>query len=463
MRCIGEKKRKCAVGTRLAQCLQTVERDFFRAGKDAKPGATTVRLKSRRHVLYSDASRRFGRGADPRMPRIARDLLVGRLQAWAGATVESLWTVGAEPDSKAAIRLPEALLNRIAGLPLPLAEAARGLRALGCDVEEEPSGLSVIAPSWRHDLAIPEDLAEEVLRLRGYEHLGSSLPPLDADPQPMDPQVLRAQSLARRMAHVGFHQTVTYGFVSPEADAEFATTPQEGRLLGNPLGQEYSVLRGSLLPSLRAAALHNLRQGEKEVRLFEIAPIYLASPEGPQARPTLGVVWGGSLEDRAPLGLDQAQPRPVHAADLVGLARSVGAPGTVVRDLGEGLLGLELGLDELPVPEERIIPEFGKAMRAFSRIPSAERDLSLLVDLGQDYAGLREAMVRAVPGALGGVLQSLRVVEIFRHKSLPPGKQAWLFRLSFRHPERTLTREEVDGWMAGVLEAAQALGAELRG
>ncbi|MDP1833085.1 MAG: phenylalanine--tRNA ligase subunit beta [Geothrix sp.] len=413
----------------------------------------TVRATARRHSLHTDASHRFGRGADPAMAPVARDLLVDRLRAWCGARLMGAWTVGSAPVAGAPVPLTETLLARVAGEPLSLAEAADALRRLGCSVDVETGGLRVIPPTWRHDLSIPEDLAEEVLRLRGYEHIPSVLPPLEGPPEPLSPSYLQRQRLARRLAHLGFHQTVTYGFISPEADVAFAApgNPAEGRTLVNPLGQEYSVLRGSLLPSLRAAAEQNLRQGAREVRLFELAPTYASAPQGPVERFTLGMAWGGILD-----GEDYLSPaRPVREADLSGIAQELGWDRLPeVRSLGEGLFGFELTVSELPPAEARVIPAF----RPFSRFPAVERDLSLLVDLGQAYGALAAAMKAALPL---DTLQDLRCVDVFRSKGLPEGRQAWLMRMRFQ-ADRTLVGEEVDGWVAAALAAAESLGAKLR-
>lgn len=413
----------------------------------------TVRATARRHSLHTDASHRFGRGADPAMASVARDLLVERLQTWCGAKLSGAWTAGSVPGAGAAVVLAETLLTRVAGEPLPLSEAADALRRLGCRVEAETGGIRVIPPSWRHDLSIPEDLAEEVLRLRGYEHIPSVLPPLEGPPEPLAPSYLQRQRLARRLAHLGFHQTVTYGFISPELDSAFAAAGNgaEGRTLSNPLGQDYSVLRGSLLPSLRVTAEQNLRQGAREVRLFELAPTYTSSPQGPVEQFTMGLVWGGTLG-----GEDYLNPaRAVREADLRGVALSVGCPHSLtVRSLGDGLFGFELPVSELPQAGARIIPAF----RPFSRFPSVERDLSLLVDLDQPYEILAATMKAALPP---DALQDLRCVDVFRHRSLPEGRQAWLMRLRFQ-AERTLVGQEVDGWVAGALAAAESLGARLR-
>ena len=415
-----------------------------------------VRLMARRHNLHTDASHRFGRGADPAMAQVARDLLLRRLEIWAGAKLLGVWSAGQVPQDRARIPLAKGLLERIAGEPVSLAEASRGLQRLGCKVESEPGQLTVVPPSWRHDLGIPEDLAEEVLRLRGYERIPHCLPPLEGQPLPLSPAFLQARTLALRLAHLGFQQTVTFGFVSPDEDAEFATTPAAGRTLSNPLGREYSVMRGSLLSSLRAVAHANLRQGAAAVRLFEIAPIHAATTEGPVEAPTLGVVLGGTLGGQDPY----TPARPATAADLLAVALDLGARRESVQlhELEAGVFAFEIPLSGLPLPVDRIIPTF----EAFSRFPAAERDLSLLVAADQSYGALQRAVSEKVAPIAGSAFQDVRCVDVFRGKHLPPGRQAWLLRFQFQHPERTLLGDEVDSWMNAALEAASSLGAELR-
>lgn len=412
-----------------------------------------VRATARRHSLHTDASHRFGRGADPAMARVARDLLVARLQAWCQAKLIGAWTSGAVPAPAAPVNLDLTLLARVAGEAVPLEAAQEALARLGCTVTVAGDRLCVAPPTWRHDLAIAEDLAEEVLRLRGYEHIPSVLPPMEGPPEHLAPAYLLRQRVARRLAQLGFHQTVTYGFISPEADALFAPpdNPAAGRTLANPLGYEYSVLRASLLPSLKATAEQNLRQGSRQIKLFELAPTYRSTPAGPREKMALAAVWGGVLG-----GEDYLSPaRAVLEADLAGLARDLDLPGLpTVHRLAEGLFGFEVELDALPRPQDRIIPVF----RPFSRFPSVERDLSLLVDLGQSYADLHQAMAAALPAES---LLELRCVDVFRHKSLPEGQQAWLLRMRFQ-AERTLVGDEVDGWVSAALAAAESLGAKLR-
>ncbi len=409
-----------------------------------------VRAMARRHGLHTDASHRFGRGADPGMVRIARDLLAARLKQWAWASLEGAWTEGHMLPLRPAITLTKELLQRIAGEPLPLEDAAVKLRHLGCGVEENHVALHAVPPSWRHDLAIPEDLAEEVLRLRGYDLISSALPPMKSDPEPLSVGYRQRLGLSRRLAALGFHQTVTLGFISPEADARFADTSAEGRTLGNALSYEYSVMRSSLLPSLQHIAENNLRQGAREVRLFEIAPTFRSTSEGPLERATLAIVWAGETGGRDPL----TPQGPIHPAALQGVLAYLGAEGQV-RALEGGLLAAEVDLASIRGELGRVIPTY----QGFSRFPAMERDLSLVLPFMVPFGQLAQAIRSALADA---PLQTLTCVDIYRGKGLPEGCQAWLLRLVFLG-ERTLTGAEVDGWVASALRAAKSLGAELRG
>ena len=445
---------KCSAGTRRV----LLESAYF--------DPRTVRAMAHRHGLHTDASQRFGRGADPGFALAARDLLAQRLQDWAGARLQSAWAVGALPPATGAIELPWAMLDRVAGYPIDHREAMAFLERLGCSVREQGSGLAVQPPSWRHDLALPDDLAEEVLRLKGYEAIPAALPPLDSAPVPLAPEYLKRRKLALRLANLGFFQTVTLGFVDPKEAPEghdLGDRP-ELRTLRNPLGEDYSVMRGTLLRDLARVAHLNLERGAKEVRFFEIAPVFEAHPGRPMTETwTLGLVWGGEAGGEDPLSRTRRMAEPEGRSFLIGVLKSIGVTDASIRAFGRWSMGgagwqFEIPLAGIPDEPERIIPRF----TPFSRFPVVERDLSLLVGLAQPYGPLGEA-VSAAARAAGAPLQEVRCVDVFRHKSLPQGRQAWLLRLRFQAMDRTLTGDEVDGWMAAALTAAQSLGCELRG
>ncbi|BDU74862.1 phenylalanine--tRNA ligase subunit beta [Mesoterricola silvestris] len=426
----------------------------------------TVRAMAHRHGLHTDASHRFGRGADPAMAEPARDLLARRLQDWAGATLRSAWSVGAPPPPKAPIELAWSMVDRVSGHPVDPERAGALLRALGCALEPIPGGARVTPPTWRHDLGLPEDLAEEVLRLLGYDGIPSALPPLESHPEPLAPGYLKRRKLASRLANLGFFQTVTLGFGDPLEEA-LGDAPAR-RALANPLGEDYSLMRGTLLRDLDKVARLNLEKGARDVRFFEIAPVFEARPGQPLKETwTLGLVWGGEMGGEDPLTPTRKLSGPEGRSHLQGVLRALGVAAADLAAFGrweftEAATGAVLGwhfevpIDAIPDAGERVIPRFAP----FSRFPTVERDLSLLVGLDQPYAALKAAMEEALAGT---PLQDLRCVDVFRHKSLPQGRQAWLMRLRFQAMDRTLTGEEVETWVLSALDAAQALGAQLRG
>ena len=433
----------------------------------------TVRAMAHRHGLHTDASARFGRGADPGFARVARDLLAQRLQAWSGARLVSAWAAGSLPPAADTIHLPWAMLDRIAGYAIGHGAASAYLRRLGCVLQEEPGGLRVQPPTWRHDLTLPEDLAEEVLRLNGYEAIPFVLPPLDCDPVALAPDYLKRRKLALRLANLGFFQTVTLGFVDPMEAKEGHSLGDdpELRTLRNPLGEDYSLMRGTLLRDLARVARMNLERGAKEVRLFEIAPVFEAHPGRPMTETwSLGLVWGGEVGGEDPLSPGRRMGEPEGQSYLIGVLKSIGVTDAAIRAFKRWKIAswegsakepagwqFEIPLAGIPDEPERIIPKF----IPYSKYPVVERDLSLLVDLGQPYDDLRDAVAEALAAA-AAPLQELKCVDVFRHKNLPRGRQAWLLRLRFQAADRTLTGEEVDGWMARSLDAAKSLGAELR-
>jgi phenylalanyl-tRNA synthetase beta chain len=445
---------KCSAGTRRV----LLESAYF--------DPRTVRAMAHRHGLHTDASQRFGRGADPGFARAARDLLAQRLQEWSGARLQGAWAVGSLPAAAGEIQVPWTMLDRVAGYPVDHLEAQAFLARLGCAVKEQGDGLRVRPPSWRHDLALPDDLAEEVLRLKGYEAIPTVLPPLDSAPVPLAAEYLKRRKLALRLANLGFFQTVTLGFGDPQEikDGHDLGDRPELRTLRNPLGEDYSVMRGTLLRDLARVAQLNLERGAKEVRLFEIAPVFAAHPGQPMTETwSLGLVWAGEAGGEDPLTRSRRMGDPEGKSFLIGVLKSIGVTEASIRAFDRWAMAgsgwqFEIPLAGIPDEPERIIPRF----TPFSRFPVVERDLSLLVDLAQPYGPLGEAVAAAAQAA-GATLLGVRCVDVFRHKSLPSGRQAWLLRLRFQAMDRTLTGEEVDGWMVAALGAAKSLGCELRG
>ncbi len=272
--------------------------------------APVIARQSRRHKLSSEASRRFERGVDPGLPRAASaraaELLAELGSAWVAGTTE----VDLRPEPTPRL-LDAAYPGRVAGSELPAAAVIRRLEQVGCAVTEADAGrLAVVPPTWRPDLVDPADFAEEVIRLEGYDRLGSTLPrvPIGIGMTAGQRHLIRATvALAMR----GFVEVRNYPFTGP-ADSDAlglpADDPRRRALrLANPLSDEEPDLRTTLLPGLLKALARNVGRGHTDVSVFECQRVFLPDPDAPATAPRPPVDRRPTDDELA--ALDAALPR----------------------------------------------------------------------------------------------------------------------------------------------------------
>jgi phenylalanyl-tRNA synthetase beta chain len=475
-----------------------------------------IARSSRRHKLSSEASKRFERGVDPQMGPAAVARAVELLATHAGGTLDDrvldLHAVAPREPIVIAADRPA----RIAGVAYSAKRVTALLREIGAVVEPAGKGrLSVTPPTWRPDLTDPADLAEEVIRLDGYDKVPSVLP-VAPPGRGLTPQQRRRRSIGRTLAEAGFVEVLSYPFVSPAAaDALGLPTDDPRRRavrLANPLSGEDPLMRTSLLVPLLATLRRNVGRGTRDVALFEQGLVF--KPVAGEAAPApMGVRHRPSDEEFA--AADAALPRqPWHVAavlagerdpagwwgpgraadwsDAVEAARAVVAAagatasvraaaqapwhpgrcaeisvgGTVVGHAGElhpavcsaldlprRTCAMELDLDAIPLPG--VIPA-----PSVSTYPPALIDVALVVDAGVPAAELESALVEGA----GGLLEAVRLFDVFSGAQLGPGRKSLAYKLTFRAPDRTLTVEEaVAARDAAVRVAAGRFGATLRG
>lgn len=442
-----------------------------------------VRRTSRRHGLHSESSHRFERGTDPHgVPTVLAHAasLVTKLAD--GRAVPGTILAGVAPAPRKEITLRRPKMVSLLGLDIPLEAAGRSLERLGCEVarsSENPDELTVTAPSFRPDLTREEDVIEEVMRVHGIDEV-------PATARAVLPKSGRSlpdtRDLARRAAaELGLSEALTYGFVAPW-ELEALSAPRPCVRLQNPLSEERSVMRTSLLPGLIEALKRARRHGVSDVRLFCAGRLFLPSDEGPlpTERSALGALLAGARQN----GL--AKPQPLDVYDAKGLAaelvarvtrrevtvksaeretaphlhpRGVGAlmvddrrvghfgplhPDVVGRfDLDTEAFAIEIDLDVLG-SIGRVVPQFVPV----PVLPAVSRDLALLVD-ETVIAGELEETIRQAAGELG---ESVELFDRFAGKGVPEGKVSLAYHLVFRDPKastdpdhaRTLTDEEVD-------------------
>jgi phenylalanyl-tRNA synthetase beta chain len=452
--------------------------------------ALSVRRTSKALGLKTEASVRFERGTDPRLPLTAMERACALLEMTGGGsargTVVDCYPVRIEPT---VLRLRRDRIAGLLGVAIPDGDVRRVLEALGFALRDAEAGWDVTVPTRRVDATREVDLIEEIARHCGFDRIPVTFPALTVAPPPVDPRITRARQLRALATGQGFSEAVTFGFTSSPA-AEAFVTGETIVSLRNPLSEAFAVLRPSLLPGLVESAGRNVRRGQRDVQLFEIGNRFTQQSGEIQA---IAFVWTGAgrpphwsertrevdFFDATSLvwtiadALDASlQFRPLaappsflvagQAAEIVAGARDSGpSPATAARVGLVGRLtpavGELLGLPaEMPayVAEVAIeaLAQFRRTtMKATAppRFPSVDRDISILVDDTTAAQSVRDTVrALAIPN-----LADLREFDRYAGKGIPDGKVSLSVRLTFRAPDRTLTDAEVQSAMDDLLIA----------
>lgn len=483
--------------------------------------AVSIARTARRHKLLSEASRRFERGVDPQAAAAAAQRTVDLLVLLAGGTAEAGVTEVVAPSAPHTITLPANHPDKVAGVDYGRETVVRRLQEVGCDVYGQDE-LIVTVPSWRPDLADPNDVAEEVIRLEGYENLPSTLPKLPSGRGLTHRQRLHRR-VGRALAGAGYVEAPNYPFVSEQVFDQLGLDSDDPARrvvkLVNPLSDEEPALRTTLLPGLLGALRRNDGRGSHDLALFETGLVFhpreaqgVAAHLPVDRRPTddelaglnavlpeqprhVAVVLTGAREQAGWWGKD----RPAGWADAVEAARAVareaGAelvvrkgqygpwhPGrcaelVVVADGAETVVGHAGELHprvvkSLGLPERTCAAELNlDALEAagdgapqaprISTFPVATQDVALVVDLPVPAAEV-EAALREGAGEL---LESIRLFDVYENaEQLGDGKKSLAYALRFRAGDRTLTVDEASAARdAAVALAGERTGAVLRG
>ena len=486
----------------------------------------TVARTARRHKLPSEAAKRFERGVDPRLPRVAVARVVELLVEHGGGTPEPAVTDVDRTPGPTVISLPLDLPGRIVGVGYTPEQVRETLEEIGCVVRGDAGStvVEVQAPTWRPDLAEPVDLVEEVARLRGYDAIPSVLPAAPAGRGLTDEQRAR-RAVARALAAAGYVETLSYPFVGVEQHDALAIPADDDRRkalrLLNPLSDARPELRTTVLETLLETARRNVGRGTGDLAVFEAGLVTLPTAGAP-APPSLPGAVRPSDADLAALDAGvPAQPRRVagvlagqrersgwwgagrradHTDAIAGallVAETVGAPVTVVADgthapwhpgrtarleTADGRLVGHAGelhpkvVAALGLPERAVAFEVdldvlldaagSEPVQAHevSTFPVAKEDIALVVDASVPVAEV-DAAVRAGAAAspAGDVLEELRLFDVYTGAQVGEGKKSLAFSLRLRAADRTLTAEEAAGVREAVVsEAGRRVGAVLR-
>jgi phenylalanyl-tRNA synthetase beta chain len=449
----------------------------------------STRTTRRALGLSTDASYRFERGVDPALAPSALERTAQLIVALAGGRVD-----GAPVDVYAGdvLRAPLALrasrVRAVLGELVPVDDIASLLRSIGFDARVEAENtVRVLPPTWRTDIVREIDLIEEVARLRGYDSFPNEIRPFRAGNVPDDPQWLVSRRVRDALVGAGLLEVRPMPFV---VGAETGYVR-----VANPLAENEAYLRRDILDTLARRAEYNLARMQGNVRIFEIGSVFeTGSAAMPREELHVGALIMGrrrpphfsdpktaefeetmTLDEWDAKALAESMARKAFEGELISLVdgedgqlwrvlagdRQVGAVRTLALDApvwAKQAYGMELSLGVLdaaqvapPGTNAHRIAEYSmtpvRQFRGLPSTPASEFDIALLVPPGVRATDIE----RAVRQISGEMLESILLVDEYAGKNIEQGFRSLAWRLTFRHPERTLSAKEIEGRRTNIL------------
>jgi phenylalanyl-tRNA synthetase beta chain len=466
----------------------------------------TVRRMSKRHGLHTDASHRFERGADfestiASTNRVADLILASRGASGCGTLVGDVIDVIARKLDLAPVELDLREVHRILGEKLSTHEISRILSRLGFTLLPDGEDTYLIhIPSWRLDIEREIDIIEELARLHGYDKFANTLPAYSGEVRDL-PDAHKDARLRSSLLALGYNEAISLTFISKEDARRFSKAPELD--LANPLSDEASVMRTSMVPSMLNMLAYNLNRGSDHVRLFEAGNVFEASSAGaklvnmPLEMKRISIGATGNVDAEVVRGLAPgAAARPFSFFDLKGDIESLLAPfshwtfyydaqttdyyhpgrsaravldGATVaqfgqihpdvaaaRKLRQDVFVAEIYLDRLYQHDLRQV-----RYEALPRFPGVERDFSFAFKDEVKFETIRQGIE-----SLGiAELRNFVPIEVFRGGEtvwVATGSYSILLRARFQSDERTLRDDEVTGWSTQIVRKLDELGGSQR-
>lgn len=446
--------------------------------------------KARSYGLHTDASHRFERGVDydlaARAMQRATELLLEIVGGEAGPLIDAR-DDSAMPQTQQ-VKLRAERVNSMFGLELTDNEIESLLLPLGLELKAEGAGQwQVDVPSHRFDISIEEDLIEEAGRLYNYDRLPVRYPAARLAPQKKPEARAELPLLRRLLVARGYQEVVTYSFIDEDSYVLFSQQPP--LKLANPISADLSCMRSSLLPGLLKALEHNLNRQQTRVRLFESGLRFVGQLDNLKQEPMLaGVITGLRLPEGWANGKDKvdfydlkadveavlaaagsldafsfkpAQKDGFHPGQCAAIERDgevIGHLGTLhpqtaaAMDIDQQVFMFEL---ELEAATAGRLPQFSE----LSKFPEVRRDFALVVKTDTPAADIVGCMRKQA----GECLNEVRLFDVYQGQGVEPGCKSMALGLTWQHPSRTLTDEEVNSAVEQMLQSLNdEFGATLR-
>lgn len=455
----------------------------------------SVRRTAKLLALNTEASHRFERGTDPEGVIRAQERCVALICEIAdGTATEDAFDAYPNPVKSREVILRASRVEAITSLRVETEEVQRVLAALGFKQRaQDGTALGFTVPSWRHDVSIEEDLVEEVARHAGYAQIQEALPPANSAGEYHSTES-RKRALRTALAARGYDEAISFSFVEQTNDFELipAFGTSEAVALTNPIIEEASRMRQTLLPGLLKSVQHNINHGTRNVSLLELGRIFasIQKEELPEEREAMALVATGGLMlagraqperdldfydikgalesaveamNLAPLEFEAADIKHLRPGQSAAISVSGQRVGSIGR-LSEAATGpykfrQPVFVAEVDLTAVLDTSELPVLYSQLPRFPSIVRDVSLLVD----RKITRATLMQAIAGQRPAHFVRSEFVGTYEGEGIPDDKRSLTLRLGYRADDRTLRDDEVDEIHWRVVEALkQQFNAEVR-
>ena len=439
--------------------------------------------RARRFGLHTDASQRYERGVDFELPLVAMNRASQLISELAGGEFGPI-TVAEKTEflpKREAIALKQAQVDQLLGYKVESAFITDALTRLGCDVTVQAEGeWSVVPPSHRYDMAIYQDLIEEVARIHGYDNIQMSLPVIDVQLAKYQDQFELAE-LRQTLVTLGYQEAISFSFADAKLEKQLNANVQP-LALANPISSDLAVMRSTLLSSLIPCVQYNINRQQGRVRFFELGLRFdyqnAESIKDLKQIPTLAMIAVGPKTAESWHG----KPQAMDFFDLKGEVEEILAAGRVkveyvrserswlhpgqsaeilIKGKSVGYLGrlhpslendLDLGTTWIvEVDQLTLLQNYVSNFTELSRFPSVRRDIALLIN---DNISVRE-IEQLIKKTGGELLDSTWLFDVYTGQGVEEGKRSLAFALLWQHPTRTLEDAEIKTGMDNILQVLE--------
>jgi len=439
--------------------------------------------RARRFGLHTDASQRYERGVDFELPLIAIHRASQLISELAGGEFGPITVAenAAVLPTRDAIELEQAQVDQLLGYNVDSDFITGALTRLGCEVTVKAQGQwSVVPPSHRYDMAIYQDLIEEVARIHGYDNIQISLPVIDTKLAKYQDQFEVAQ-LRQTLVTLGYQEAISFSFADLKLEKQLNTAVNP-LALANPISSDLAVMRSTLLSSLIPCVQYNINRQQSRVRFFELGLRFdyqnAASIHDLKQIPTLAMIAVGAKTAESWHG----KPQAMDFFDLKGEVEELLAAGRVqveyvrserswlhpgqsaeilVNGQSIGYLGrlhpsleneLDLGTTWVAeLDQQAVLQTYVSNFTELSRFPSVRRDIALLISDKINVSEIQQLIEKTG----GELLHSTWLFDVYTGQGVEAGKRSLAFALLWQHPTRTLQDAEIKSGMDNILQVLE--------